>query len=195
MESTPASLLSSVLPAIGAALLVASPTLAQEPPSSSSFAPGSDDFVIGSGKTALVSEFTLATGSPNFGIRQSLYESGPTVEAGDAFAMFWYPELTQASFLDSRNEDDLAAWTTFAPGETSFGAYNTAESTLDPSWKVPDGGLVPFNLFTTAVPDGTADPSVLQAQFATGGVTIPEPSSALLSLFGTGLLLFRRRRG
>ncbi|MGY8688375.1 MAG: PEP-CTERM sorting domain-containing protein [Verrucomicrobiales bacterium] len=162
-------------------------------PTATSFAPGSDDFVIGSLNTIVEGGQAFARGSFNINVDTSLYgTSGPTVENGDSFAMFWYPELNQTNFLtlDGSGNEDLSAWTAEAPGDTPYGAYTSN------TWTVPSAGsAVDYRVFSQSAigSTGVAD-DVLQAQFSTAGAVIPEPSSSLLSLLGTGLLLFRRRR-
>lgn len=158
------------------------------PPTMDSFAPGSDDFVFGSLGTTFDTGGTAVLGGVNVFANTPLFPDGPTIATGDAFAMFWYPELNQQDFLDIDPQD----WAGLMPGETTYGAYNTDESTLDPTWSIPNPpSAEDYMLFTTDVPGvGTLDPSVLQARFTT---VIPEPSSTLLVLVG-GLLFARRRR-
>jgi hypothetical protein len=161
-------------------------------PSQISFAPGADDFILGSiGAQFVDSMGSLASDqivNNDVAAGTSLFTGSPTIDEGDSVALFWFPEITQASFLGDSG---------LAPGETPFGAYNTPESsTSDSEWVIPsDGGTVPLLALTPALA-GTG-PSVptsqLQAQFNTKAV-IPEPSSALLALLGSGALLFRRSR-
>lgn len=159
-------------------------------PTPDSFTPGSDDFVIGMAGTTFDSGGTAIFANINLAVTTDPLVDG--VHTGDPFTMFWYPELSQNDFLDVELDD----WASVVPGETFFGAYNTPESTEDPSWTIPNpASQVAFQVFTTDVPNvGTEDPSVLQAKFHTTGFVIPEPSSTLLALFGGSLLFLRRRR-
>jgi hypothetical protein len=161
-------------------------------PTSSSFAPGSDDFVIGSLGTTFDTGGTAILGGINLFANSPLFSEGPTVETGDAFAMFWYPELSNNDFLGV----DPDGWAALMPGETAYGAYNTAESVEDSGWTIPNPpSAEDFVVFSTEVPGvGTVDPSLLEARFVTNGVVVPEPSSTLLSLLGVSLLVLRRRR-
>ncbi len=161
-------------------------------PTANSFAPGSDDFVIGSLGTTFDAGGTAILGGINLFANSSPYTEGPTVETGDSFAMFWYPELAKKDFLNV----NLDGWEAMMPGEAAYGAYNTPESVEDPDWNIPNPpSAEDFMVFTTDVPGvGTLDPKVLEASFLISGVVIPEPSTALLSFLAGAALLFRRRR-
>jgi hypothetical protein len=161
-------------------------------PTKDSFAPGSDDFVIGSLGTTFDAGGTAILGGINLSANTPLFTNGPTVETGDAFAMFWYPELSASDFSGVEIED----WDGFIPGVTAFGAYNTLDSTVDVSWVIPNPpSAQDFVLFSTDVPNiGTVDPLVLQASFTTSPPAVPEPSSLFLVLLGAGTFVVRRRR-
>ncbi len=156
-------------------------------PTADSFAPGSDDFVFGSLGTTFDTGGTAVLGGINLFANTPLFPNGPTIETGDAFAMFWYPEFSSEDFLDLNPEE----WAALRPGETVYGAYNTPDSVEDASWTIPNPpSAEDIMLFTTEVPGvGTLDPALLEARFI-----IPEPSSAILTLVSAGFLVLRRRR-
>ena len=174
-------------------------------PTSSAFAPGSDDFVLGAlGAQPFTGLGTLASGQVNGDIGFTLTD-GVTIDKGDSVALFWFPELTATNFLSGPDLngnnffDDLDP--SLAPGDDiSFGAYNTTESlpsggSLDPTWIIPDGNSDTTNLSGVGVGiGGTVPDSLLTAAFNTKGAIIPEPSSTILALFGSAFLFLPRRK-
>ena len=173
-------------------------------PNSTSFTPGADDFVLGAlGAKPFSGLGSLASGQVTGDIGFVLSD-GVTIDSGDSVALFWFPELTATNFLsgtDTNNNsalDDLDL--ALAPGETSFGAYNTDDSlpsggSLDPTWVIPPGNGDTVSLSGVGVSIGGSVPDdLLQASFNTSGAIVPEPSSTILALFGTTFLLLRRRK-
>ena len=161
-------------------------------PDASSFAPGADDFIIGDlGAQFLTGQGTLASGQivrNDLSLGDPAFDGGPSIDSGDPISLFWYPEVTHAAY--TANND-------LAPGETPFGAYNFNSDTPNPSWVVPDGDgdTVDLQALTDTLIGGAGIPGQeLQALMNTNGAMIPEPSSALLALLGSGFLFFRRNR-
>ncbi len=160
-------------------------------PDQSSFTPGSDDIVLGTTATQSLGSLALASDQivrNDITLGTTLFDGGPTIDADDPVAMFWFPDITEATYLGDGS---------LQPGDTTFGAYNTTSSTVDVEWVIPsEGQTVDLRALTSTLTSNASDldGSVLQAQFSTGGVMIPEPSSAILALLGSGFLCFRRRR-
>ncbi|NCF85487.1 MAG: PEP-CTERM sorting domain-containing protein [Verrucomicrobiaceae bacterium] len=173
-------------------------------PTTDAFTPGPDDFVLGAlGAKPFTGLGTLASGVVNGDIGFTLSD-GITIDSGDSVSLFWFPELTATNFLSDSDangngfDDDLDM--SMTPGDTTFGAYNTTGSlpsggSLDPSWVVPDGNgdTVPISGVGVGI-GGTIPDYLLAAAFKTSTAAIPEPSSAILALFGCSFLLLRRRK-
>ena len=173
-------------------------------PTSSAFTPGSDDFILGAfGASPLTGVGTVASGQVNGDIGFTLTD-GITIDSGDSVALFWFPELKAGNFLSSSDTngnnvfDDIDL--SLIPGDSTFGAYNTTDSlpsgeSLNPAWVIPGGNANTNNL--TALADsigGTVPDNLFTAAFTTSGALVPEPSSAILALFGSAFLLLRRRK-
>ncbi len=170
-------------------------------PTTTDFAPGSDDHVLGTYETS-------SFGTPPSETKGIVFETfrDQTVNVGsldlsvnplglaegDALSVFWYPDLIRQDFLDDPNLE---------PGDTSYGSYNA--DSQDTAWIMPgDAGTTTLKLTTEdlggPLPDDEASAQLLRALNTTGGgdpgPVVPEPSSALLLLLSSGLLFLRRTR-
>ena len=162
-----------------------------------SFAPGTDDLVVGTARTILLAEKAFlfdyfVDNTINIGTNGM---NASTIDSGDPFAMFWYPELTEEQFLTDTY--DVDSWDLPAgPGSTSCGNYNTDKA--DPDWVFPsNSATISVNLLSNTL-GGTIPASelanVFQASSFTTGSPVPEPSSTLLLLAASTIFVLRRRR-
>ncbi|MEM7387527.1 MAG: PEP-CTERM sorting domain-containing protein [Verrucomicrobiota bacterium] len=187
-------------------VLVASldPTDGFAAPDSSSFVPGDDDIILSSfgtfdwGGALNAGSFT---DNPAIDLG-SISKGGETLDAGDPLALFWFPTLTTA---------DLGS----GPGTgTSFGMFHSATPVSGgDSWFVPVSNSATIDLTIAASDPGNvntpsggdvailnpAKDNVTTFDLTANMVTmdpgaIPEPSTGILLLLGSGILFLRRQR-
>ncbi len=167
-------------------------------PTATDFAPGADDQVFGIAATSNItgvgsvvfgafSDNTLSVGSST--------AANVAIDAGDPFAMFWYPDLTHQQFLTDTSVDPPLWDVSSGPGNSSYGSYNVDGA--DSDWVFPSDGntedvrLLPVSSGGT-IPDAQVA-NLFRASSAIGPA-VPEPSSAVLLLAASGLFVFRRKR-
>lgn len=168
-----------------------------EPPTTSAFAPGNDDVVLGTTSTDDFGGF-LNRGSANGSFTIGELGTTPadvlvgTIDEGDAIALMWFPDIVEQEYLNGSASE---------PGTVDYGFFRPPVATSGgDEWKIPQDGFdvdltiradIPGNVSTPRAGDVPA--ADLRAVFSTVEI-VPEPSTTLLILLGLMAMGGRRRR-